>query len=381
MSNRMQSIAIAAIVLSASAATASAEGYGFIKSNISQFGGPVQLTMEYVGGSYRLKSATTPVPISYEAGYKGTYSYLEKVDVQVRHITKGNGSVHGLRRQLAEVGDKDKVWGNANLQMTRAHLAPMEKLGQDVCASHHGPGVKQQNTVIPLTMIVYYFDNANIHSFERHGDVPAKIVCPGGQPTPGGIAHDQGTMKVQAIALNFGGAAATKPNPATVCKQAKLSVTVNANQAGAVKFRLHKKVGAAPLQAKLVEAWAKHDGKGLFVASYQELISVTKTTSVQAMAEDLVNPIGLTTPWKDVTLRCDDIGGGLAGTPGNANPDNGKLPKQPKQPKRVLDGPSTLTPGARPVIAPATPKKPAATKTAPVPGERSSRYIGNAIQQ
>jgi hypothetical protein len=103
------------------------------------------------------------------------------------------------------------------------------------------------------------------------------------------------------------------------------------------------------------------------------------------MAEDLVNPIGLTTPWEDVTLRCEDIGGGFAGTPGNANPDNGKLPKPPK---RVLDGPSTLTPGARPmhkatrpVIAPATPIKPAATKTAPVPGERSSRYIGNAIER
>jgi hypothetical protein len=105
------------------------------------------------------------------------------------------------------------------------------------------------------------------------------------------------------------------------------------------------------------------------------------------MAEDLVNPIGLTTGWKDVTLRCQDIGGGFASTPSNANPDG--LPQKQPQPKRVFDGPANLSPGkpkpthstAKPVIAPATLKKPVQIKTAPAPGARSSLYIGGAIQR
>ena len=183
MSNRMKSIAIAAIVLSASGAKANAfEVYGFIKSNVNPFGGPVLLTMERVGGDFRLKSATTQGPISYEAGIKGVASYLVRVDVRVKHITKGKGPTIGLRRDL----NKDKVWGNANLPMTRAHLAPMEQLGQDLCASHHGVGQKTIDTMIPLEMIVTYH-TANAFApttgqawFSREGDVPAKIVCPAG---------------------------------------------------------------------------------------------------------------------------------------------------------------------------------------------------------
>ena len=51
-------------------------------------------------------------------------------------------------------------------------------------------------------------------------------------------------------------------------------------------------------------------------------LTVDQTTKVQAMAEDLTNPIGQSTGWKEVTLDCTGAGGGgLSGAPGNSNPD------------------------------------------------------------
>ena len=45
---------------------------------------------------------------------------------------------------------------------------------------------------------------------------------------------------------------------------------------------------------------------------------MTKTTIVQSMAEDLTNPIGQSTGWKDITLHCTGVGGGgLADAPRN----------------------------------------------------------------
>jgi hypothetical protein len=280
----------------------------------------------------------------YQAGFA---SYCDSHGGQQTHVSQGLMILF-------------KVWqGYAEHSWWTGQILPGEVEGNNPHAT--------RNVNMPMTVVC--------------GPKPAKEL-----PRPGGLVSEKGEMKVQSIALNYGGAPTTKPNPATVCKQAKLTVTVNANQVGHVRFRLHTKVGGNPIQAKNVDSWALFDGKGFFVASYQENVPVTTTTIVQAMAEDLVNPIGLTTGWKDVTLQCNGVGGGgFAGTPGNANPDNGNLPPKPKQPKRVFDGPGSLTPGAnpthapfRPVIAPATPKKPATTKTAPVPGERSS-FIGIAI--
>jgi hypothetical protein len=184
-------------------------------------------------------------------------------------------------------------------------------------------------------------------------------------PRPGGVVQETPDFKVKTIALNYGGVPGkTKPNAATECKQARLTVTFQTSKAGVVDFRLHKKIGNGPTQAKNLQVYAKFDGNAHFVASHQEIVSVKKTDLVQAMAEDRVNPIGLSTGWKDVTLRCEDIGGGFASTPGNANPDG--LPSKQKQPKRTVGGPSQEA-GAnstqapfRPVIAPAK-----TTKTAP----------------
>jgi hypothetical protein len=225
-------------------------------------------------------------------------------------------------------------------------------------------------------------------------NMPMTVVC-GPKPArevarPGGVKQETPDFKVKTIALNYGGAAPTKPNPTTSCKSAKLTVTFNTTKAGVVDFRLHKKIGNGPIQGQNKQVYAQFDGNAHFVASYHEYIQVSQLTVVQAMAEEKVNPIGLSTGWKDVTLRCENANGGYAGTPSNANPDG--FPQSPQKPKRVFeskdglvanpngsvnpDGRNTPRP-FKPVIAPATP-----IKTAPAPRvQRDSRFIGNGAQR
>ena len=57
MTTLAKTAALAAIVLSASAATAAADGYGFVRSNISQFGEPVWY---YVSSTTSQKPFTNP---------------------------------------------------------------------------------------------------------------------------------------------------------------------------------------------------------------------------------------------------------------------------------------------------------------------------------
>jgi hypothetical protein len=230
-------------------------------------------------------------------------------------------------------------------------------------------------------------------------NMPMTVVC-GAKPgrevaRPGGLKQETPDFRVKSIALNYGGAAPTKPNPTTECKTAKLTVTLNTTKAGVVDIRLHKKIGNAPTQAKNMQLYSKFDGNAHFVASHIEYVKVSQPTLVQAMAEEFNSTVGQTTGWKDVTLHCENANGGYAGTPGNANPDNGHFPRQPK---RTFDGANGLaTPQSgsvnpdgrnparqpfKPVIAPAKIRtvptatwKPIEVKTAPVP-QRSSRGFG-----
>jgi hypothetical protein len=372
--------AVAALLLGSIAANAAIEGS--IKSNLSQFGEPARLKMERVGGQWRLKDGTVAVPLTFSTEVSGPQRYLLAIDVQVQHMAKGDGALYGLRRDLEP---EDTASGNANLNLAKAHLLPMEKVGKDVCASHNAPGTKTTATTIPLTMWVHWHNGSVGYSVGTqntpiYGNMPAVIECgPNPVSRPGGVAQEQTDFRVKSIALNYGGVPGkTKPNAATECKQARLTVTFNTSKAGVVDFRLHKKIGNGPTQSRNLQTYAKFDGNAHFVASYQEIVSVTKTDLVQAAAEDRVNPIGLTTGWKDVTLRCEDIGGGFAGTPGNANPDG--LPQAPKQPKRVFDGPGNFSTGKpkpthstfKPAIAPAL------IKTAPAPQsqQRTTKHLG-----
>ncbi len=145
----------------------------------------------------------------------------------------------------------------------------------------------------------------------------------------GVAAKEPATLSVGAIELfrTTYANATSQPNPGTVCKKAKWLVRLSTNKAGPVKFKLWTKIGDAPMTSKVVDAWSAFDGPGKYKAEYAEWTEVTKTGVVKAMAEDKTNPIGQSSGWKEITLHCTGAGGGgLAGTPGNANPDNGAMP-------------------------------------------------------
>jgi hypothetical protein len=125
---------------------------------------------------------------------------------------------------------------------------------------------------------------------------------------------DFGAKGVKVFLSTFVGQT-TKPNPGTTCKKARVLARINTTKTGPVKFNLWTKVGNGPSQKQFVQAWSSQSGSE-YKAEYIKWISVSKTTKVQAMVEDLTNPIGQSTGWKDITLHCTGAGGGgLADAP------------------------------------------------------------------
>lgn len=131
-------------------------------------------------------------------------------------------------------------------------------------------------------------------------------------PTVGqGFKFEHGDIKVIDIELfrsTFG--YNHNPNAGAKCQKLRVLVRLRANRNGAVKFKLWKKVGNAAMTSKETVLEAKHDGSGGFKAEYAEVISVNKQTYVQLKAEELVNPVNKSTPWKMITLTCTSAGGG-----------------------------------------------------------------------
>lgn len=193
------------------------------------------------------------------------------------------------------------------------------------------------------------------------------IVCGPKSKGPADVAQPEGQFKVNGITLALApsASASSHPSKGLSCKQGELTVRVATTKAGALSFRLHTKVGNQPVEEKPILTWSKHVGPGKFEAVYKTSIKVTKNAEVQAMAEDLVNPIGLSTGWKLAKVFCSSTGvGDLADKPDNSNPDG--LPKHPVPPKRLIKGGADkLTGASHPTHSPADGQRP--TKTAPAP--------------
>jgi len=162
----------------------------------------------------------------------------------------------------------------------------------------------------------------NVH-YSKTGSFIVKVECDPVIVSPvGGIATQEPDFKVTSIELfrtTFSGAT-SQPNPGTVCKKAELKVRLKTSKAGPVKFKLWTKIGASPMTSKVIDAWSAFTGGG-FKAEYKEWVSVSKTSFVQAMAEDMTNPIGQSTGWKSITLHCTGAGGGGLADKPNSNDD------------------------------------------------------------
>lgn len=145
---------------------------------------------------------------------------------------------------------------------------------------------------------------------------------------PGDVAADLGDFKVKGIAARFLTTAGkpASPNPGTKCQVTTARVRVETSKPGPVKFKLWTKIGDET-NSQVVDAWSSFTGPGKYEAVYEKKINVERSTPVQIMAEEMVNPIGLSTPWKLAHLYCDGAGGGGLATPGSgANPDDPIIP-------------------------------------------------------
>ena len=151
----------------------------------------------------------------------------------------------------------------------------------------------------------------------RNANVPMKVEC---EPFEREKAEDveDVDMSTKSIELKVVAPASptTKPNPATSCRKGKLTVRMEASRAGPVKYRLWSKAGDNPMTSKVIDMWASEVAPGgKFEAEHSEWVTVSKTSTVQAMAEDLVNPIGESSGWKEALVRCTPTNGGFADAP------------------------------------------------------------------
>jgi hypothetical protein len=166
-----------------------------------------------------------------------------------------------------------------------------------------------------------YFDGGET---TRQGSFSVNVVCKPFLKTVNDVAAEvPQELKVGTIELfrSTYTHATSQPDPATVCKKARWLVRLNTNKIGPVRFKLWTKVGEAPMTSKVIDAWAAHDGPGEYKAEYAEWTEVTKTSVVQAMAEDMTNTFGQSTGWKDITLHCTGVGGGGFADAPRPNPD------------------------------------------------------------
>ena len=175
------SVASATALLASASFAVAGEGYGFIKHDVAPLV-PLEINIKKVDGNMSMRNDSVSIPIQYEAGYKGTQSWLERIDLRVEHISKGNGDYYQLRQNLSADG-KDKVWGTLSIILNRAQIEPMEKYGKELCGSHTGNQDKRIDTVMPLVMHVSYYDNANIHKFTKSTLVPVAIICEPNRPS------------------------------------------------------------------------------------------------------------------------------------------------------------------------------------------------------
>lgn len=404
MSKHLSRIALAAIVLSpialaAASAPAAASPTLNFAIHTSQFSKPT-MEFEYDGGKYVWKQQA--INTQFSASANTNHNDL----VWIGALTVQTLGVGGSAMFTGNVPTEVKSWSQKGpIQFPVNFLSVYQAGFASYCEANGvvGKPIVNENLSILYSVWQAYDEKqrrfGEVEEFEGGGmydgpratkniNMPMTVVClpkPSREVArPGGVKQETPDFKVKSIALNYGGAQPTKVNPTTVCKSAKLSVVLHTSKAGVVDVKLHKKVGAGPIQAKSMQLFSKFDGNAHFVASYVEYVKVSQPTLVQAMAEEFNSPLGQTTGWKDVTLHCENANGGYAGTPNNSN--SGEFPQgMPKRPK--VPGPGGKTAGStpthapfKPVIAPATPKKPVQIKTAPVP-QRDTRLIGIGVQR
>ncbi len=236
-------------------------------------------------------------------------------------------------------------------------MAPDLAKFHDHAVSHCNAFAQAGKTSKSLIQIPVRFDVGRNSSGDHRSDTETFdgfVACAPRKEQKGkdDLVAEQGDFKVKGIAIRLltsAGKPAT-PNPGMRCQVTTARVRVETTKPGPVKFKLWSKVGSDPAAAQVVEAWSSFTGPGKHEAVFEKTINVERSSQVQVKAEEMVNPIGLSTEWKLADLDCDGAGGGGLATPGgNANPDDG-----PMLPSLKVTGNVSL--GTKPGAGPTKPR-------------------------
>ena len=126
---------------------------------------------------------------------------------------------------------------------------------------------------------------------------------------------DKGDFKVQSIDLfltTFQGQE-TNPTPGTSCKKLKVTVRIETNKVGIVKYKLWRQPGEAVEKSHTVTMKKEGQFKGRFIVEDTFVDTFDKTTYIQYMAEVTNRTFGPSTQWKPITIQCN--GGFTTGQP------------------------------------------------------------------
>lgn len=237
--------------------------------------------------------------VNFSATYEGSTDFMTAAEKQaiIATCNKKLGEGKGIR-------ESHNALGSVGVELITSFLMPSKDVGPLPSGGLGAPLKHTANVAVP-------------------------VKCEGKHGKADDVAAKEPNFSVKDIHLRFMTSAGhvASPNPGAKCQMTHARVRVGTSKAGGVKFKLWTKVGNEPMQSQFVEAWSSFVSPGKYEAVFTKKISVSKTTSVQAMAEDKTNPIGQSTGWKQVSLDCTGAGGGgFAGTPGTANPSDKRLP-------------------------------------------------------
>jgi hypothetical protein len=337
------------------------------------FGGTLRVVSENGTSWTKIEGSVIDLPVKVDIDGEGAIVRFYK--------TRQLGSPEGYyfhnvtpdRRNNEEVHFSTKYAGSTD------YLTAEER--QNIIAACNamlgvGKGIHQSHSVfggVGVELLTSFDYNSGQNGLgapdKSHANVSVFVKCEGKHDRPDDVANKEPNFGVRGIHLRFMTTAGypTRPNPATKCQMTNAKVRVETSKAGGVKFRLWTKVGNQPIQNQFVEAWSKFVGPGKYEATFSKNFTVDKTMPIQAMAEDLTNPIGQSTGWKEVKLDCTGAGGGgFAGTPNNSNPD-AMPPANPRLPRPFAPGVAVGTKVAPIPPRPAQPPRLGQMKTAPMP--------------
>lgn len=166
--------------------------------------------------------------------------------------------------------------------------------------------------------------------------VPVTVVCKAldDRTGPGGIVNDHGDYRSKSVDLDV----KTYPNdthqptPGITCPVVHVTTRVTANQVGlAGADRIAQIDGGAPETANLLIGTAFHPEDGSYAGEQTQKYYLGPNTHARFYARIQSGGVVMSTPWKDVTVKCKGPGSGLT-----------TQTDEPQAPARTLKGDFTF---------------------------------------